>query len=111
MMSRVTVVQRKTTSSSWNSNKRTRIRYDRNEVLDDPLAAMQRAALEAAGKVAAEVTMSVGKGLFAFGHGMVSLGAKMMEELLLEATVVQQNKNNLKVGNILMDFSVFRREE
>ena len=94
------------------SNKRSRIRYDRNEVLDDPLAAMQRAALEAAGKVAAEVTMSVGKGLFAFGQGMVSLGAKMMEELLLEATdVVQQNKNNLKVGNILIDFSVFKREE
>jgi DnaJ-class molecular chaperone len=45
------------------TDKKTRLRYDRHEVLADPKAAMQRAAMDAVGNG----IMGLGKGLFGFG--------------------------------------------
>ena len=59
------------------SDKRTRRRYDRHEMLSDPGKAMQRAAVTAVGKG----FMNVGKGIFDMGafavKAAVSSGSKV----------------------------------
>jgi hypothetical protein len=62
------------------SNKKMRTRYDRNVVIADPKAAIQRAAMEAAGGAAVGVASYVGKGMFAVGKGLFSMGAKAVSE-------------------------------
>ena len=58
------------------SDKRLRKRYDRHEVIADPMAAMQRAAVDAGGNA----VKGVGKGLFNVGKGLFSMGAKAVAE-------------------------------
>lgn len=58
------------------SDKRLRKRYDRHEVIADPNAAMQRAAVDAAGMAA----KGVGRGIFQVGKGIFSMGAKIVAD-------------------------------
>ncbi len=62
------------------SNKKMRTRYERNLSISDPKAAMQRAAMDAAGGAAVGVASYVGKGIFAVGKGLFSMGAKAVSD-------------------------------
>ncbi len=58
-----------------------RLRYDRNVVIADPGAAMQRAALDAMGRSIQGVGQAMGKGLFGMGKGILHVGAFTLEQL------------------------------
>ena len=49
------------------SDKKTRLRYDRNTFLSDPSKAVQKAALNAVGKGLSSVFSAAGKGIFKLG--------------------------------------------
>lgn len=75
------------------------MRYDRNVVIADPGAAIQRAAMEAMGKSLQGVGQAMGKGLFGMGKSLLDVGAFTVEQLTSKQQEESKQKQSATSSN------------